>query len=78
MSRTLVICLPCWRRPPRCPAEVYKCTVNGSITFSDIPCTGDSEPVRMNIFTPPRRSSGRTSEPGYRREPGQRSEAAPA
>ena len=27
-------------------------TVNGSITFSDIPCTGDSEPVRMNIFTP--------------------------
>lgn len=52
MSRTLVICLALLAAATPLSAEVYKCTVNGSITFSDIPCTGDSEPVRMNIFTP--------------------------
>jgi hypothetical protein len=52
MSRTLVICLALLVAATPLSAEVYKCTVNGNITFSDIPCTGDSEPVRMNIFTP--------------------------
>ncbi len=52
MSRTLVICLALLVAATPISAEVYKCTVNGNITFSDIPCTGDSEPVRMNIFTP--------------------------
>lgn len=52
MSRTQAICLAMLMAASPLSAEVYKCTVNGSVTFSDIPCTGDSKPVPMNIFTP--------------------------
>lgn len=52
MSRTLAICLVMLVAATPLSAEVYKCTVNGNVTFSDIPCSGDSKPVPMNIFTP--------------------------
>ncbi|MBP9679532.1 MAG: DUF4124 domain-containing protein, partial [Aeromonas sp.] len=54
MSRVLIISLGCLVAATTlvARADVYQCTRNGNITFSDIPCTGDSEPVRMNVFIP--------------------------
>ena len=54
MSPVLIISLGCLVAvtAPVVRADVYQCTRNGNIAFSDIPCTGDSEPVRMNVFIP--------------------------
>lgn len=54
MSCVLIISLGCLVAATTlvARADVYQCTRNGNITFSDIPCTGDSEPVRMNVFIP--------------------------
>ena len=52
MSRTLVICLALLAAATPLSAEVYKCTVNGSITFSDIPCSSDAKPMVLNVYTP--------------------------
>ena len=54
MSRVLIISLGCLVAATTlvARADVYQCTRNGNITFSDIPCTGDSKPVRMNVFIP--------------------------
>ena len=54
MSRVLIISLGCLVAATTlvARADVFQCTRNGNITFSDIPCTGDSEPVRMNVFIP--------------------------
>ena len=54
MSRVLIISLGCLVAATTlvARADVYQCTRNGTITFSDIPCTGDSEPVRMNVLIP--------------------------
>ena len=54
MSRMLVISLACLglANVPVVQAAVYQCARDGQITFSDIPCTGDSKPVRMNVFIP--------------------------
>ncbi|MBP8113168.1 MAG: DUF4124 domain-containing protein, partial [Aeromonas sp.] len=47
MSRVLIISLGCLVAATTlvARADVYQCTRNGNITFSDIPCTGDSKPV---------------------------------
>jgi len=34
-------------------AEIYKCTINGSVTFSDIPCTNNAKPIEVNVYIPP-------------------------
>jgi len=34
-------------------AEIYKCTNNGNITFSDIPCTNNAKPIEVNVYIPP-------------------------
>ena len=54
MSRVLIISLGCLVAATTlvARADVDQCTRNGNITFSDIPCTGDSKPVRMNVFIP--------------------------
>jgi len=54
MSPALIISLGCLVAATAqfARADVYQCTRNGQVTFSDIPCTGDSKPVHMNIFTP--------------------------
>lgn len=55
MSRILAICLGTLIAaiPLSLQAGVYQCTVNGKITFSDIPCTGDAKPMDLRIYTPP-------------------------
>lgn len=55
MSRTLVISLVCLviTVPPVARADVYQCSRNGRITFSDIPCSSDAKPLPLNIYTPP-------------------------
>ncbi|MGY3885351.1 DUF4124 domain-containing protein [Aeromonas aquatica] len=55
MSRILAICLGTLITaiPLSLQAGVYQCTVNGKITFSDIPCTGDAKPMDLRIYTPP-------------------------
>lgn len=52
MSSIQIFCLALLVAAPSLCAEVYKCPLNGKVTFSDIPCSGDSRPVPMNIFTP--------------------------
>lgn len=37
---------------PVARADVYQCTRNGQITFSDIPCSSDAKPLPLNIYTP--------------------------
>lgn len=55
MSRTLVISLACLviTIAPVARADVYQCSRNGRITFSDIPCNSDAKPLPLNIYTPP-------------------------
>ncbi|WP_310598130.1 DUF4124 domain-containing protein [Aeromonas aquatica] len=55
MSRILAICLGTLIAaiPLSLQAGVYQCTVNGKVTFSDIPCTGDAKPMDLRIYTPP-------------------------
>ncbi|MGU5715694.1 DUF4124 domain-containing protein [Aeromonas taiwanensis] len=55
MSRTLVISLVCLviTVPPVARADVYQCSRNGRITFSDIPCSSDAKPLPLHIYTPP-------------------------
>ncbi|MGY3858755.1 DUF4124 domain-containing protein [Aeromonas intestinalis] len=53
MSRTLVICLVGLLASPLVQAAVYQCTVNGQVTFSDIPCAGNAKPMDLRIYTPP-------------------------
>lgn len=55
MSRALALCLGTLivAIPLSLQAGVYQCTVNGKVTFSDIPCTGDAKPMDLRIYTPP-------------------------
>ncbi|MGY6037489.1 DUF4124 domain-containing protein [Aeromonas sp. AE23HZ002T15] len=53
MSRTLVICFVSLLAPSLAQAAVYQCTVNGNVTFSDIPCAGNAKPMDLRIYTPP-------------------------
>lgn len=54
MSRILAICLTSLilTAPLVTQAAVYQCTVNGQVTFSDIPCSSDAKPLPLNIYTP--------------------------
>lgn len=54
MSRTLAICLGCLLAAASLVAQsaVYRCTANGKVTFSDIPCSSDAKPMEMGIYTP--------------------------
>ncbi len=54
MSRILAICLTSLvlTAPLVTQAAVYQCTVNGRVTFSDIPCSSDAKPLPLNIYTP--------------------------
>ena len=54
MSRILAICLTSLvlTAPLVTQAAVYQCTVNGRVSFSDIPCSGDAKPLPLNIYTP--------------------------
>lgn len=55
MLRTLAICLGSLLAlaSPLTQAAVYQCTVNGHLSFSDIPCTGNAKPMDLRIYTPP-------------------------
>lgn len=55
MSRTLAICLGSLIvvTPLLSQADVYKCTTNGSVTFSDMPCGNDAKPMELNVYMPP-------------------------
>ncbi|WP_429167923.1 DUF4124 domain-containing protein [Aeromonas rivipollensis] len=54
MTRMLIISLGCLVAvtAPVARADVYQCTRNGQITFSDIPCSSDAKPLPLNIYTP--------------------------
>ena len=54
MSRVLIISLGCLVAATTlvARADVYQCTRNGQVTFSDIPCSGDAKPLPLNIYTP--------------------------
>ncbi|MGY4106190.1 DUF4124 domain-containing protein [Aeromonas encheleia] len=55
MSRILAICLASLiaTAPLVTQAAVYQCTVNGRVSFSDIPCAGDTKPMDLRVYTPP-------------------------
>lgn len=55
MSRILAICLVSLiaTAPLASRAAVYQCTVNGTVHFSDIPCSGDAKPMDLRVYTPP-------------------------
>ncbi|MNK73791.1 hypothetical protein D3C87_932900 [compost metagenome] len=55
MSRILAICLTSLvlTAPLVTQAAVYQCTVNGRVSFSDIPCSGDAKPMDLRVYTPP-------------------------
>lgn len=54
MSRMLVISLACLglATVPVVQAAVYQCARDGQITFSDIPCSSDANPMALNVYTP--------------------------
>ena len=54
MSPVLIISLGCLVAvtAPAARADVYQCTRNGQVTFSDIPCSSDAKPLPLNIYTP--------------------------
>mgnify|MGYP000084208794 CR=1 FL=1 len=54
MSRVLIISLGCLVAATTlvARADVYQCTRNGQVTFSDIPCSSDAKPLPLNIYTP--------------------------
>ena len=54
MSPVLIISLGCLVAvtAPAVRAAVYQCTVNGRVSFSDIPCSSDAKPLPLNIYTP--------------------------
>ena len=54
MTRMLIISLGCLVAvtAPVARADVYQCTRNGQITFSDIPCSSEAKPLPLNIYTP--------------------------
>lgn len=54
MSPVLIITLGCLVAvtAPVARADVYQCTRNGQVTFSDIPCSSDAKPLPLNIYTP--------------------------
>ncbi|WP_429090027.1 DUF4124 domain-containing protein [Aeromonas rivipollensis] len=54
MSPVLIITLGCLVAvtAPAVRADVYQCTRNGQVTFSDIPCSSDAKPLPLNIYTP--------------------------
>ena len=54
MSPVLIITLGCLVAvtAPVVRADVYQCTRNGQVTFSDIPCSSDAKPLPLNIYTP--------------------------
>lgn len=54
MSPVLIISLGCLVAvtAPVVRADVYQCTRNGQVTFSDIPCSSDAKPLPLNIYTP--------------------------
>ncbi|MDU1145367.1 DUF4124 domain-containing protein [Aeromonas rivipollensis] len=54
MTRMLLISLGCLVAvtAPVARADVYQCTRNGQITFSDIPCSSEAKPLPLNIYTP--------------------------
>lgn len=55
MSRILAIYLTSLvlTAPLVTQAAVYQCTVNGRVSFSDIPCSGDAKPMDLRVYTPP-------------------------
>lgn len=54
MLPVLIISLGCLVAvtAPAARADVYQCTRNGQVTFSDIPCSSDAKPLPLNIYTP--------------------------
>ncbi|MFM4976318.1 MULTISPECIES: DUF4124 domain-containing protein [Aeromonas] len=54
MSRILAIWLGSLTvaAPMFTQAEIYKCTNNGNVTFSDIPCTNNAQPIEVNVYIP--------------------------
>lgn len=62
MSRTLVICFVSLLTASLVQAAVYQCTVNGNVTFSDIPCAGNAKPMDLRIYTPPAEAVAQASQ----------------
>ncbi len=54
MSRMLVISLACLglANVPVVQAAVYQCARDGRITFSDLPCCSDANPMALNVYSP--------------------------
>jgi predicted RNase H-like nuclease (RuvC/YqgF family) len=53
-------------------AEVFKCTVNGKLTYSDKPCAENAESIELNYYKPRQEDIDRQLETTQRFEEGSR------
>jgi len=48
--------------PSAASADIYKCTKNGQVTFSDMPCAPAAKPIEVQVYMPSDDEAARAQE----------------